>query len=363
MIGIGIIGGGRICGAHARAALALRETRLAGIAEPDAERRERAAQAFGCPVFPTGEALLAQSEVDAVVVALPHWLHCELTLAALAAGKHVLVEKPMAMTLDECDRMIAAAGVADRKLMVGHHHHYVPVNLAAQALVRNGALGRPVMATDTWYKPFYGDPRPDWFLEARKGGGMWPMNGSHMIDRMTFLIGSPVVAVKARIGNPIYGHSATDMGIAFLEFESGVCATIMHAGYRDGVMRFEAEVTGSEGQLRFTGRQLWRSCSGEWQEVPVTAPETACRPGTEPPAPAFGLELLDFVQSILEGRAPGVTGEYAREIVRVLTACEESSETGREVRLGRDGPLLADSADNRAIAGNPAGAAGSCRHV
>ena len=115
MLGIGIIGGGRIAGAHARAILALPGTRLAGIAEVDPARRERLAEQYSCPLYAAAEALLASEDVDAVVIALPHWLHCDATVAALQAGRHVLLEKPMAMTVDECDRMIAAARAAGRE--------------------------------------------------------------------------------------------------------------------------------------------------------------------------------------------------------------------------------------------------------
>ncbi len=333
MIGIGIIGGGRICGAHARTALALAGTRLAGIAETDGERRAALAERYDCPIHASAEGLLASAEVDAVVIALPHWLHCEVALSALGAGNHVLLEKPMAMTVEECDRMIDAAQERGLTLMVGHHHHYVPVNIEARRLIETGAIGNLVLATDTWYKPFYSDPRPPWFLDATKGGGMWPMNGSHMIDRLTYFSGGRVAAVKARVGNPILGLPTTDMGVAFLQFASGLCATITHAGYRDGVQRFEAELTGTEGQLRVGGRQLWRSVEGAWTEVAVPAPEIAVKPGAEAPSAAFGLEIQDFAAAIRDRRLPGVTGEYAREVVRVLNACEESSRTGREVRL------------------------------
>lgn len=333
MLGIGIIGGGRISAAHANAAMVGRATQLAGIAEPDAQRRAGCAERYGCPVYVEAETLLDQPDVDAVVIALPHWLHAELAVAALRAGKHVLIEKPMAMTVEECDRILAAGREAGRVVMVGHHHHFVPVNLAARRLIRDGAIGTLVMGTDTWYKAFFSDPRPPWFLEASKGGGMWPMNGAHMIDRLTFLSDSRVVAVKAKIGSPIFGHSATDAGIAFLEFESGFCATIAHAGYREGVQRFEAEITGAEGQLRFTGRSLWRSRAGEWEEVPVPEPELPPGAATSPAFPAFYQEMQDFARACLEGAAPGVPGEYAREVVRVMVACEASSAAGREVRL------------------------------
>src|SRR5262249_36728304 len=158
-------------------------------------------------------------------------------------GKHVLIEKPMAMTVAECDAMIAAAERTGKTLMVAHSQHFFPVNEKVRALIAEGDVGRIVFATDTWYKPFYADPRPPWFLESTKGGGMWPMNGPHMIDRMSQFIGSRVVAVKAMVGTYFVDVPATDTGVAILQFANGVYATLQHCGYTNGVEKFEGEIT------------------------------------------------------------------------------------------------------------------------
>jgi predicted dehydrogenase len=333
-----MIGAGRICGAHASAALALPETRLTAIAEIDPERLSRATERFGCRGYADYREMLADPEVEAVVIGLPHWLHREAAVESLNAGRHVLLEKPMAMNVAECDAMIAAAKASGKTLMVAHSQHFFPVNQEAKRIIESGGIGSVVMATDTWYKPFHDGARPAWFLEADKGGGMWPMNGSHMIDRLRFFLGGRVTAVKAKVGSPFFGHSATDAGIAFLEFTGGACATIMHAGYRCGVNRFEAEITGTEGQLKFSGDRgggtsLWRSAEGRWEEIQVPLPDVPTKPGASLPSPFFGAQMREFALSVREGRPPAVTGEYGRDVVRVLEACEESSRTGREVRL------------------------------
>jgi predicted dehydrogenase len=335
MLSIGIIGAGRVSRAHARSAQALGRTRVGGVAELDPERRERFATEYGCPAFERYEELLARPDVDAVVVALPHWLHKQITIDALQAGKHVLLEKPMAMSVAECDAILAAERTAGRKLMVGHSQHYFPVNLTVKSLLASGGIGRIILATDTWYKPFFGrERRPPWFLDAAKGGGMWPMNGPHMIDRLRLLIGSDVVAVKADVGNRIHGLSATDMGLAFLQFADGVHATIAHVGYRDGcgVDRFEAEFTGAEGQIKFDTRHLWQARDGRYEPVEITAPSISDVEASVQVS-AFLLQMSAFADCVLHDTEPPITGAYGREIVRVLDACEESARTGREVRL------------------------------
>lgn len=338
MIGIGIIGAGRICGAHAGAAAALPETRVAAIADIDPERLKAATEKWGGRPYADYREMLQDREVDAVVVGLPHWLHREATIDSLNAGRHVLLEKPMAMTTAECDAMIAAAETSGKTLMVAHSQHYFPANIEMRRRLQAGEIGGLVMGTDTWYKPFYDrGARPAWFLDDSKGGGMWPMNGSHMIDRLTFFIDSDVVAVKAKVGNPFYGLS-TDMGMAFLQFANGVSATIAHAGYRDGVNQFEAEITGTEGQIRSTGDRgggtcIWRSREGAWEEIPVPTLEVPTRPEVTLQSPVFAGQMREFALAILESRPPAITAEYGRRIVRVLEACEESSRSGREVRL------------------------------
>jgi predicted dehydrogenase len=335
MVRIGIIGAGRVSGAHAQAAKALLQTRLVAVAEPDEERRGRFLERWGGTGYADYRQLLDSPEVDAVVIALPHWLHGEVGRAALEAGKHVLLEKPMAMTVEECDAMIAAAGRSHRKLMVGHMHHFSPVNTTAKALLDSGELGTVVMATDTWYKPFFGrEKRPPWFLDAARGGGMWPMNGSHMIDRMTFFVGSDVIAVKAMVGARFFDQPCTDCGVALLQFAGGVYATLVHAGYRDhcGVDRFEAEITATDGQIKFDGRNLWRSQEDRYAPVEIAAAPPPLKPGVTCP-PTFALQTAAFADAILNDAEPPIPGEYGRQVVRVLNACEESGRTGREVRL------------------------------
>jgi len=336
-LGIGIIGAGRISRAHASATCALPETRLVGIADVEPERVAQAAEAYGCRGYDGYLPLLADPEVEAVLVGLPHVLHREATVDSLRAGKHVLLEKPMAMSVAECDAMIAAAEASGKTLMVAHSQQFFPVNVAVRRLVQQGGIGHVVMATDTWYKPFHEGVRPAWFLDDSQGGGMWSMNGSHMIDRLCYFLGDEVTAVKAQVGNPIFGLS-TDMGIAFLQFRSGVCATIAHAGFREGVVRFEAEITGTEAQLKISGDRsggtcFWRSRERTWEEVCAPALDLTLRPGMELELPVFAAEIREFALSVREQRPPAVTAEYGRHVVQVLEACLESSRTGREVVL------------------------------
>ena len=133
--GVGIIGASRVSGGHAQAIAAVPETQLVAIAEPNAQRREEFTRNHPCTGYAGHDDLLADPRVDVVMIGLPHFLHTEITLAACAARKHIFLEKPMAMTVADCDAIIAAAEEAGVKLLVAHTEHFVPAGLAARQLI------------------------------------------------------------------------------------------------------------------------------------------------------------------------------------------------------------------------------------
>ena len=332
--GVGIIGTGRISGAHARSSQMVDRARLVAASEVDEARGKQFSDRWGCEVVKDYHQLLERDDIDIVVLCLPHWLHCPIGIDVANAGKHLLVEKPLANTVEECDQMIAAARKNHVKLLTGHTEQFLAPNVKARQMILNGEVGDPVMATDEWYKPFGLAARPPWFVDRSQGGGMWLMNGAHMIDRLTFVLNSKVAAVKAYIGTRYNPIKADDCAMAFLEMESGVPATIAHTGFKDhpgaginqpgGVV----EISCTEAMLKIDNRRdLYRTVPDEegkgsrWEQVPIQQVNTAA------------VELESLIQSIERDTPPACTPEQARHIVAVMTACEESSRTHREVRL------------------------------
>ena len=323
--GVGIIGASRVSGGHAAAIAAVPETQLVAIAEPNAQRRAQFTRKHPCTGYASHNDLLADPRVDVVMIGLPHFLHTEITLAACAARKHIFLEKPMAMTVADCDAIIAAAEEAGVKLLVAHTEHFVPAGLAARRLIQDERLGKVVFATDTWYRTFDLPNRPPWFLNrAEGGGGMWYMNGVHMLDRLTWLIGSPITAVRAWVSNPMVGQNTDDTGLAWLDFANGTHATLHHTGYpQEGPERNEVEIVGTQASVRVATRddRLWLSNGTRYVEQPVS--------GTD----SFALELAGLVQAIETDTTPPVDGLWGRYIVAVALACEESSRTGEVVHV------------------------------
>lgn len=326
--GVGIIGAGRVSAEHAGAVANMDNLQLLAVAEPDDERRAQFAADHHCNGYADHQKLLDRQDVDLVLVGVPNWLHAPLVIDAIKAGKHVLVEKPMAMTTQECNAMIDAAKQHGVQLMVGHTQHFFPANVAAKTLIDRGDIGPIVMATATWYKPFGLPFRAPWFLDRPQGGGMWMMNGSHMIDCLLWFIGAPLKAVKGSVTNKIFGLNADDSSIAILQFENDIYATIVHCGSKRPEQPppeqwLTIEVTGVEGALKVVSYEglLSLNLDGNYKSVDVT------------PQDGMTAEIGAFVRAIETGAPPPITNEFSRSIIEALLAVEQSSDTGREVLL------------------------------
>src|SRR3954453_15103922 len=249
-LGVLILGAGRVSGNHATAIAATPGARLAGIFDIDEARVEAFEAKHGCPGFTDMERALKEADAQIVMIGLPNHLHAAATIAACQAGKHFFVEKPMANTVDECDQMIAAAKQAGVQVLVAHSQRYFASTIRARELVHGGSLGQPVFATDTWYKPFGIAARLPWFLDRAQGGGMWLMNGAHMIDRTCWVLDSEVTAVKALITTSFFDIKADDTNMALLQLKNGSYATIVHTGYATrGVDKCEVEISCTDGML------------------------------------------------------------------------------------------------------------------
>lgn len=326
MLGVAIIGGGRVAHGHAGAILANNQTlALRGMVDIDPVRADELGARYGCQAYTDYRAVLDRADIDVITIALPNHLHAGVAIAACQAGKHVFVEKPMALTPEECDLMIAAAQDARVKLMVGQTQHFFARNLAAHRIIRSGELGSLAMMTDTWYKPFGLQSRLPWFLTRTQGGGMWQMNGAHMVDRMVWFADSPVVAVKAWIGNPLVGQQSDDTAIAILQHASGLYSNLSHAGYRMGAERWEGEFICTEGMLKLStfapNAGLWVAREDQYEAVEVKENDP------------FVLEFELFAEAILQDLPEPIAPAYARHIVAVLLAAEASSRSGHEVIL------------------------------
>ena len=323
-LGVAIFGAGRAGHGHARAISQTDGAHLVAIFDADRDRADAFAETHGCRAYTSSDDVLKRDDVDLVMVALPNFLHEQATIEAASAHKHVFLEKPMADTIEECDRMLAAVQKANVHLLVAHSQRYFASTIKAREIIQSGQIGEPVFATDTWYKNFGVSSRLPWFLDRATGGGMWLMNGAHMIDRTCWVLDTEVASIRAFIGSPFHHLLADDANMAFVQLRNGLHATIVHAGYRTrGVDRCEVEVTCTDGMLLFDSYSNRVCVEQDGAYAPVSVDRVD--PFTE--------ELKNLVATINGAEELRVPPAWGRHIVEVLLAAEESSRTGREVEI------------------------------
>ena len=230
-IRLGVIGLGRAFTLMLPTFRADPRVELVAACDPREAARAQFERDFDGRSYASVEALVADPAVQAVYVASPHGFHAAHTRLAAAAGRHVLVEKPMALTLPECDDMIAACAVAGVHLMVGHCHSFDTPYLAARELIGRGALGRVRMIQALDYTDFLYRPRRPEELRTEEGGGVVFSQAAHQVDIVRLLAGSRAVRVRAVLGAWDPERPTEGAYTALVWFDDGVFATLTYSGY------------------------------------------------------------------------------------------------------------------------------------
>lgn len=280
---------------------------------------------FACDAL---EDLLAR-DVEAVCISVPHGLHYPLTMQALEAGKHVLLEKPMAINLHQVDAMIEAARAADRKLGVFFQKRFSETTRKMRALVQE-ELGH-VFHADVYVKWFrdaayYADSawRGRWETE---GGGPVMNQASHPIDLLVWMLG-PITSVMAHTQTVGHDIEVEDAACALVRFESGVTATITATTAIVPGFPAEIAVHGTEGTVRLVGDDLYFYQPGDAPDKPPLA-GASHNNFSDPTTFAVGEHqalLRDFVAAVREDRPPLVSGAEGRKAVEIIRAIYKSGQ-------------------------------------
>jgi len=204
---------------------------LVAAADPRPEARSRFAAEFGARAHESVAALCADEGVDAVYVATPHEHHCAHAITAARHGKHVLVEKPMAITLDEADRMVAAARDAGVRLVVGPSHSFDAPVARTRELIASGRFGAVRMITALQFTDFLYRPRRAGELDTTRGGGVVFSQAAHHVDIVRLLGGGHLASVRAMTGSWDPQRPTEGAYAALLAFTGGAFATITYSGY------------------------------------------------------------------------------------------------------------------------------------
>ncbi len=297
---IGIAGYGAAALAFVPAMQAHSGFEIAAVAEPSESVRDEAAKTLGVATFASVSAMLTGAELDAIYIGTPTEMHSVHVLDALSAGKHVLVEKPMASNLADAKSMVDAAATAGTIFMVGHSHSYdLPIK-SMRALISGGTLGR-VRMVNTWcYTDWIYRPRRPDELVTSLGGGVTYRQGSHQFDIIRLLCGGKVKSVKARAFDMDPARSAIGAHTVFMDFEDGAAATAIYNGY-GGFSSMDLGFDVSEwgfAQPEAVRNFARRPLSGSHRASPVE--EQAAKrqrgktaiPSSAPLQPFFGMTLV-----------------------------------------------------------------------
>lgn len=331
MLKVGIIGLGGIAHQHCKAIAGLPNAEVAAVADLFEDKRREFMEQYGVSKgYKTHTELLKDDDIDVVAVVLGHQLHHRLTVDACRAGKHVLVEKPMALSLEHCDEMIEAAEANGVKLMVGHTHHFLGSSLKAKEILDSGELGPLITAVSFFNKGWTYSRRRPQYRSRFHGGGMWMANGVHAVDRMMWVMASQAVSVSAAIGTRAHYQAADDSATAFVRCKNGLAGVTIAVGYADGGANVECQVICANGSIRFAHRGDFQGTKGyvrigrddRWEDVPFDEPPTL-----------FHNEWGGFVEAIEKDIEPPSSGEWGRHIMEILFAAEESAISGRDVSL------------------------------
>jgi len=340
---VGIIGCGKIAQArHIPEYRANQHAELVGFYDLSNDRAKQVAYANNGLTYGTWQALLADQQIDAVSICTANASHTEIAVAALEAGKDVLLEKPMATTLDECQRIVDAARLTRRLLMIDHNQRFNQAHMLVRDLMLSGEIGELVSFRTTFGhagpESWSADPGPGtWFFDPEKAAlGAIGDLGVHKTDLLHFLTGERVVEVSAQLatldkedasGKPI---RLDDNAIAIYKLSNGAIGTMAASWSFHGFEDNSTVLYGKCGIIEIYS-------DPEYQVI-VT------HPGAEPQK--FAIESIQtndnqtasgvidaFVEAIRSGTSSPIPGEEALAAMRAVFAARESSQTGRTVAI------------------------------
>lgn len=346
-VGIGLIGSQFVSRAHAESMERyVRGAHLVAVASPTEAHVSAFAREFAIPWHSTDyRELLARPDVDVVSIGVPNDLHCQIVVDAARAGKHVIIEKPLCITLDEADRMIAACHEAGVLLMYAEELVFAPKYVRARQLIQEGALGELFLVKQL---EKHSGPHSPWFWDVdRSGGGVVLDMGCHGVELARWLFDKrPVQSVTAHCSLVVHKDRtrAEDNAILTLEFEGGGVALIEDSWSFFGGMDDRLELLGSRGSVMcdivhgnamktfsLDGYGYAMEKSAGTKGYSFTIFEESWNYG-------FPQEMQHFVDCIRQGVRPSESGEDGREVLRILFAAYESAATGRRIDMANYTP-------------------------
>lgn len=319
-IGVAVVGCGRVSGNHLGAIKNLGDlAELVAAVDVDVKRAKSASEEYSAKRYYTNtKEAFADPEIEAVVLGLPHYLHCKVSVEAAKAGKHILVEKPMALTVAEADMMIEEAEKNKVKLMVGQVVRHNPAIAKAKECFNEGKLGKPLHVTERMLR-YFAAPPTDWWRSYEKTGGLIiALNISHSADTILWILNTSATSVYAvgSSSNPVW-EGEDDVLVQLMTKEGTIVC--MNQSFNAHGVSGDTIIIGTESTFRVTGNSL--AINGENVELP------------ESELTGMESQMKEFISSINEDREPLASGQDVRKVVAVLEAARESMKKGMPITL------------------------------
>jgi predicted dehydrogenase len=312
VIGVALLGAGFIQDVHARAVLEHPNAELVAVANWREPSARALADRHGIPRVTTDwEEIASSPDVDAAIVATPNVLHAPQAISLLRNGKHVMVEKPMAMSVADCDEMIEASRASGALLMVAHCWRFRDEVRAMRDRIAGGELGEVVKTRGYGVHANWGPS--GWFVDpALAGGGALMDMGVHAIDTARFLLGDPLpTRVCATIGTRYGDYAVDDDGIVLISWSTGA-SSVVESGWwhpHAGGLEADTEIYGTKGYARI------------WDPLP---PLEGYEHGSQP---MYTTQMAEFLDAISEGRQPRPSGEDGRVVMQVVEEAYRSASS------------------------------------
>ncbi|MGI6083639.1 MAG: Gfo/Idh/MocA family protein [Limnochordia bacterium] len=343
-VGYAVVGLG-VGRAHARAAAKAKDCRLVAVCDIDRAKADAVAAELNCEAIYDFDELLKRSDVDVVSIATPSGMHSDMIVKAAEAGKHILAEKPLDITLDKIDVALEACRKHNVKLGAVFQNRLNPASQAIKEAISQGALGRTYLANVQvkWWRTqeYYekdGGWRGTWAMD---GGGSLMNQSVHTIDLLQWFMG-PVKSVFAF--SDIFAHDieTEDAAVAAVRFENGAIGSIIGTTAAYPGLDTTVQIHGENGTIYMTDAKIKRWAIRGPQEKEVEAEMIARFAGkgdaasADPSAIAttgHAGQVQDMVYAVLEDRDPVIVGSEARHAVEIILAIYESARTGKQVFL------------------------------
>jgi len=332
MLKIGLVGAGLMGQVHARAYANLPQAQLVAVADPLTDKAQQLAAASHARVFASLDELLAQAGVDVLDLCVPTPRHAELTLQALATGKHVFCEKPITLTMAEAKKVAQAARAAKGKFTVGHVVRFFPEYARAHDLLAKGKVGQPRVIHTLRNGGFPPWSTNNWMGDVNQSGGVALDLACHEFDWLRWCFGE-VTRVFARglAYTQLAAGQSRDHALIVLRFASGALAhvEVSWAVPRGGPFLTAVEVAGTNGIMKFDN-QSTMPIRGYWN---VEGASTAI-PESPLAVTPFQAEIEHFLNCIIEDKSPLVSVDDAIKALELSLAALDSIKTGQPVTLG-----------------------------